>query len=367
MEKRQTNYRNTHISVPTGQRKLAVPPREQLLATPKPMVVAEQTVSQINHSMPQAKVHRPNLLANKPVTLDNINKTSAIAQTVNSAPTLTQHIQYAIQPTAQTMPVAAQLATPTGSAPVPAVVSPNQDALITTNKKHGGGISARLQKILPKDKPASLRYGIVAFFVILAGFLAYDTWFTNQQIQSVFEGDKAAAVSQITDDSENSNSESANTALNSFSDYKVGAGQVRLLTIAKIGVSARVTEVGLDGSGKIDTPKDQSFAGVYKDGAMPGGGGATFITGHYDGINPAVFNRLGELAEGDKITIEMGNGDKFNYKVVAKEQVATGQVNMAKALLPYGDANEGLNIMSCAGTWNGSSFSDRITVYAKRI
>lgn len=210
-----------------------------------------------------------------------------------------------------------------------------------------------------------IRYSVVAFFVVVAGFLAFDTWRTNQQVQNAVHGDSASAQGYESSADVN-NPPMANGE--AYPDYKVAADQPRIINIPSVNITARMMSVGLTSDNKVEVPTDASFAGWYSGGSVPGDKGASFVTGHYNGPNAGgVFDNLGSISVGAEIRVEMGNGAINKYKVVSRETVPVGQVNMAKALSVVDGKDEGLNIMTCAGSWTSVGFADRLTVYAERV
>ncbi|MCL2037727.1 class F sortase [Candidatus Saccharibacteria bacterium] len=128
------------------------------------------------------------------------------------------------------------------------------------------------------------------------------------------------------------------------------------LIIPKIGLNSPLTTVGMAG-GAIDV--HPSLPGRWNGSARPGSNGAVFVDGHNDGI----FARLGALAVGDQIMITNG-GATYTYTVVFTKVAPLESVNMAKALTVYGGAKQGLNLMTCAGSPVGNTYSHRLTVYA---
>lgn len=134
------------------------------------------------------------------------------------------------------------------------------------------------------------------------------------------------------------------------------------VSIPSIGLSARYVTVGLTDSNAIDV--HPSLVGWYNRSAQPGNPGAAFLDGH----NPGVFSNLPNAAIGSQISITKASGEVFNYTVVYTETVWLEGINMRKALYPYGGAAEGLNLMTCVGTYIPSkgTTDQRFIVYAVR-
>jgi len=132
------------------------------------------------------------------------------------------------------------------------------------------------------------------------------------------------------------------------------------LIIPSIGLNAQLVTVGLTAQGAVDV--NPYLPGRWNGSAQPGSAGAVFVDGHKEGI----FRDLGALAVGRQVTISLSSGANYNYTVRATEVVELSKVDMSKALHPFGGAMEGLNLMTCAGAWTGSTYSHRLIVYATR-
>jgi sortase (surface protein transpeptidase) len=214
-----------------------------------------------------------------------------------------------------------------------------------------------------------MRYAIVTFFVIMASYLAFDTWNTNQKIQTVVSGDSASATTGNGQHAASADVENPPIQGGvAYPDYQVADDMPRILSIPSLSLTARVSEVGLTNANKIDVPSDASFAGWYNGSAKLGSIGAAFITGHYNGVDAGgIFDNLSQIQNGATVTIEMGDGSKLNYEVVNVENTPIAQVDMSRTLSPSDGVVEGLNIMTCQGTWSGAGFSHRLTAYTRRV
>jgi len=135
------------------------------------------------------------------------------------------------------------------------------------------------------------------------------------------------------------------------------------LSIASLGLQARVIPVGLTQSNAIDVPAGPQV-GYWTGSAKPGTPGAVFLDGHVDGV----FAKLSRLSVDQTLQLSYG-GSTFSYKVVHREVVQLAGIDMDRALSVYGNALEGLNIMTCAGTYIPSqgTYDQRLVVYATRL
>jgi sortase (surface protein transpeptidase) len=134
------------------------------------------------------------------------------------------------------------------------------------------------------------------------------------------------------------------------------------VSIPSIGFSSQFVTVGLTADHAIDV--NPKLVGWWNGSAQPGQDGAVFLDGHVTGI----FKTLPRVNIGDDVTITMASGATYNYTVVYRETVALENVDMKKALTVYGGGAQGLNLMTCAGTYSDEikTNTERLVVYAVR-
>lgn len=134
------------------------------------------------------------------------------------------------------------------------------------------------------------------------------------------------------------------------------------LIITAIGLTSPIVPVGKTPDNAIDV--HPSLVGWYDRSAAFGTPGAAFLDGH----NPGVFRNLPALGIGTPITVERASGEILQYTVVYTETVPLEGIDMRKALRPYNGAPEGLNLMTCVGTYNPQTGTtdQRFIVYAVR-
>lgn len=158
---------------------------------------------------------------------------------------------------------------------------------------------------------------------------------------------------------------------NALDSYTVAADLPRAIYITKIGVAARLLPMGVNSDNSMQAPINTNDAGWYTGSSKPGQGGAMVIDGHASqtGTHYGLFGNLEKLVNGDKITVEQGDGTRFTYRVVHTEDVPESQVDMSKVMQPYGTATQGLNLITCAGEWvkGGSTLDHRILVFATPV
>ena len=136
------------------------------------------------------------------------------------------------------------------------------------------------------------------------------------------------------------------------------------LKIATIGLDARIESLGLTPEGNIDVPRDAGDAGWYELGPRPGSPGDAVIVGHLDSqAGPAVFWRLARVCPGDRVVVVYGDGVQVDFRV---QRLASYDVGRPPPDLssPHGPAR--LTLITCSGSWNGSTYRNRLLVEATR-
>ncbi len=89
------------------------------------------------------------------------------------------------------------------------------------------------------------------------------------------------------------------------------------IEINRLGVKSSLVDLGIDNTGAMDVPGDPTEAGWYTRGPTPGALGPAVIAGHETWNQvPAVFFRLSELREGDRVQVARKDGQTAVFSVV---------------------------------------------------
>ena len=144
-----------------------------------------------------------------------------------------------------------------------------------------------------------------------------------------------------------------------------GFGLPVLLKIPSLNISAVIDSVGLTPDGAVDVPNRPNDTAWFNLGPRPGNEGSSVIDGHSgwkDGI-PAVFDNLGKLKKGDKLSVEDNKGVIINF-VVRSFQTYSPSENPS-AVFNSNDGKAHLNLITCAGAWSevDKSHSKRLVVF----
>ena len=139
-------------------------------------------------------------------------------------------------------------------------------------------------------------------------------------------------------------------------EHIVPADHPRYLSIEKLGIkNARILSEGIKANGELDTPAGIFDVGWYDASGKPGQGKTMLLDGHNGGPNVVgVFKYLNQLYTGDIITVERGDGEIFNYRVVENIEVPLDESDsyMTTALISPEYGQESLTLITCTGEWS---------------
>ncbi len=140
------------------------------------------------------------------------------------------------------------------------------------------------------------------------------------------------------------------------------------ISIPRIGVDAKVGEVGLTSTGKMASPKIFSDVGWYKYGTAPGETGSAVLAGHVNnGASlPAVFAKLDQLNVGDDIYLTNADGVKMHFKVTGENSYPYDAAPPEVFLEADGKY---LKLITCTGTWmkDRRTHSERLVIKAELV
>lgn len=143
------------------------------------------------------------------------------------------------------------------------------------------------------------------------------------------------------------------------------------IKIPKIGVDARIRQLGVNPDGTIQVPplKQAQDAGWYRLGPSPGEIGNAVVVGHVDSryIGAAVFYRLGSLRPGDVITLTRQDRTTVRFRV---DGVRSFPKTQFPTDLVYGPNDRaGLRVVTCGGKFDETrkTYPDNIVVSATLV
>ena len=134
------------------------------------------------------------------------------------------------------------------------------------------------------------------------------------------------------------------------------------LSIPSIGLDASIQQVHIV-DGVMEAPNDPWQVGWYSQLSFPGQGSNVVMAGHKDfqNIGPAVFWDLRELQLDDEILLTSASGGQLVYKVDSIDQFA---VATPPSEYTEPEGHESLTLITCAGTYDGSTYDERLIVRA---
>jgi LPXTG-site transpeptidase (sortase) family protein len=155
-----------------------------------------------------------------------------------------------------------------------------------------------------------------------------------------------------------------------YAAYSVAPDLPKYIKIPKLGVSARVLQVGINSKGELGTPNNVFDAAWYTGSAKPGQPGATLIDGHVSSwTTHGVFYGIKNLVAGDRIQIIKGDNTVLTYQVVQTQIVDADKVDMNATVNSIDKSKSGLNLITCTGRVKPgtSEFTQRAIVYAVQL
>jgi len=212
--------------------------------------------------------------------------------------------------------------------------------------------------------PQKIVLGLAGVIFVAGALISWQTMRLNHVITS-----HAAALSNHHVEPGATEPDTAKPTPAAVQQYNVAPDMPRYLRITKLGVFARVMQVGVDKNNALGTPSNVYDTDWYTGSAKPGSPGAALIDGHVAGWKAkGVFYNLDKLVAGDQIQIERGDGSLLNYKVVRSQIYSANQVDMRAALTPVTAGKPGLNLISCTGkiVSGTSRYSQRVIVFAEQ-
>jgi sortase (surface protein transpeptidase) len=140
------------------------------------------------------------------------------------------------------------------------------------------------------------------------------------------------------------------------------------LSIPAIGLSAPLSELGLNPNHTVQVPTNFQEPGWYKFGPSPGQLGSSVILGHVDSYQgPAIFFRLKSLRPGDHVDVTLADGVVTHFAV---RQVAMYPKSSFPTLQVYGSHGySALQLVTCGGVFDTQtrSYLSNVVVYTSLV
>lgn len=149
---------------------------------------------------------------------------------------------------------------------------------------------------------------------------------------------------------------------------KVARSRPIRLSIPIIGLSEKLSELGLNKNGSVQVPTSWTVPGWYRLGPSPGQKGSAVILGHVDSINgPAAFYRLSELRPGNKVSVKLANGKTVKFKVIGLRMYL--KTHFPDKLVYDQRSYSGLNLVTCGGVFDSGThhYLSNLVVFTQLI
>ncbi|MBR0460603.1 class F sortase [Candidatus Saccharibacteria bacterium] len=201
----------------------------------------------------------------------------------------------------------------------------------------------RLKRYLPR-----ILWGLLGLLAVIF-LLRIIIWEANYYHDQ--EGSERASSNIIAND----NVDETEVTEDDLSKYTVAPDRPRFLIIDKLGIKARVIEVGINNEGELATPRSIFDVGWYGLSAKPGQAGTMLMDGHNGGpTKVGVFKYTPSLKEGDIITVERGDGAIFKYSVTDNVTIplADADAYMETAQQSPVEGAQSLTLITCTGEWS---------------
>lgn len=137
------------------------------------------------------------------------------------------------------------------------------------------------------------------------------------------------------------------------------------LRIARLGIDAPVAPVGRTKAGAMDVPASPWEVGWFAEGIAPGLPGNAVLAGHVDapGGGRGVFAQLRRLRAGDRVSVTLADGTRIAFRVHRRAVYPAAASPMEEIFGPAGEPH--LHLITCSGPWQGTTYGDRLVVYAE--
>jgi sortase (surface protein transpeptidase) len=140
------------------------------------------------------------------------------------------------------------------------------------------------------------------------------------------------------------------------------------LTIPALNINTYVGTLGLQPDHQVEVPTSTHVVDWYKDGATPGQIGSAVILGHVDSyVGPGTFFDLKTLKSGDKITVQLANGEITRFVVIRVVQYA--KTTFPDHLVYGSHKSRLLNLVTCGGTFDHATghYESNVVVFTRLV
>lgn len=138
--------------------------------------------------------------------------------------------------------------------------------------------------------------------------------------------------------------------------------------IPKLNLNQPLVDLHVQADQTLSVPTRFSDIGWWKGGPQPGAPGATVVAGHVTSrAGPAVFARLKDLADGDRIVVDRADKTSATFQVVGKS--AFPRTDFPDQVVYRTGGKPSLHLVTCDGPFNSSlgQYPDNLVVFADLV
>ncbi len=141
------------------------------------------------------------------------------------------------------------------------------------------------------------------------------------------------------------------------------------VSIGSVDIEARVSAAGVNRYQQLILPDNIYDVNWYEGSRLPGQSGTVLLSGYVSGpTERGSFYYLRALRHGDIISIETGDGTKYDYEIKHRELKPYDQLDLFDLLVPYEAGGNWLHVVAVDDRYNvmTEGFQDRLIIYAEQ-
>lgn len=140
------------------------------------------------------------------------------------------------------------------------------------------------------------------------------------------------------------------------------------LSVPAIGLTVSLSTLGLNPDGSVQVPTTIAQPGWFRLGPTPGQIGSAVILGHVDNSSgPGVFFYLRTLVAGDRVLVDLADGDVAQFAVDSVLQYPKQQFPAQRVYASHGSST--LQLVTCGGVFDHQtgSYLSNVVVYTSLV
>jgi LPXTG-site transpeptidase (sortase) family protein len=216
---------------------------------------------------------------------------------------------------------------------------------------------------LTKRRKAVLAAGLSLLAVALVAYGILGMWQRYDVTHGTSPAGTAQTVTYSTDTPDETPPDEA------CGTYGIRPNEPGKIELPSLGVSGCIQKVGIDQHNAVAVPGNVHVAGWYVKSVVPGEKGVSLIDGHMQGrYSDGVFKKLDRLQAGQRVDIQLGNGQRRQFEVLRIDSYAADAASQ-EMLKPIEGADRQLTLITCGGKYDKQtkSYDRRVVVRTKLV